>query len=207
MVSKTDERPTGSALESTRKRIRRGIVGTRRRTSAIAVLSAPITAVVTGLLVSATYGYSSIERLVIGDNHPYSLGRWVVDALFGAGPRTVALVGLFLLVAFAAGFAAKNSGLIPTITLVAGPIFGIGLARYGTTVEHFSPSNLHRLFGATAMHFETVGPVETFGTALFVAVLWGVPIGVLGFAVGTLGRRFGGGRTRRRLGGGASSGR
>lgn len=171
-----------------------GLFGRRRQLSAIAVLFAPISAVVTALLVTATYGYSRIEQWVIGETH--TVGQWVVWAV--TAPQTLALVGILLLVMFAATFSAKNSGLVPTILLVMGPIFGIGLSRYGMMIEHFSPSKLHRHFGATAMHFETVGPMETIGTALFLALLWGIPIGVTGFTVGVVGRRSNGlfGRSR-----------
>jgi len=57
------------------------------------------------------------------------------------------------------------------------------------TIEHFSPGKSHRLFGATAMHFEAVGPLETLGTALFLAFLWGIPIGLIGFTAGVVARR------------------
>ncbi|WP_239638486.1 hypothetical protein [Haloferax volcanii] len=171
------------------ERIWAGIVGRHRTTSLIAVLSAPITASVVGLLIWSTYGYRHVEHAVIGDTH--SLSQWVAGLWSTTGPTAVALLGLSTLVALATIFSTKNSGLVPTIALVMGPIFGIGLSRYGLPIAHFSPSNLHRLFGTTAMHFETVGAVETLGTALFLALLWGIPIGILGFALGTLARRIG----------------
>jgi len=177
-------------MTTTRRFIWYGLFGKRRKLSAIAILSAPILAIVFSLLVTVSIGYSRIEHLVIGNTH--SLGQWVVGIWSGTGPQTIAIVGLLLLVAGAGLFSAKNSGLVPTILFVMGPIFGIGLARYGTTIEHFSPSKIHRHFGATAMQFETVGPIETIGTAVFLALLWGVSIGITGFTIGAVGRRING---------------
>jgi len=171
------------------ERIWAGIVGRHRKTSLIAILSAPITASVVGLLIWSTYGYRHVENVVIGDTH--SLSQWVAGIRGPTGPTAIALLGLITLVALATILSAKNSGLLPTFALVMGPIFGIGLSRYGLLIEHFSPSKLHRLFGTTAMHFETVGAVETLGTALFLALLWGIPIGIVGFVLGTLSRRIG----------------
>lgn len=179
-------------------RIWHGVFGTQRKSSVMAVVCAPVAAVVTGLLVNATYGYSRIEQLVIGETH--SLGQWVSGRWVDAGPHIIALVGIFLLITLAAAYSAKNSGLVPTTLVVMGPIFGIGLARYGMMIEHFSPSKLHRLFGATAMHFETVGVAEALGTALFIALLWGIPIGLFGFTLGTIGRKINGSFGRRRSG-------
>ncbi|WP_052368089.1 hypothetical protein [Haloferax sp. ATB1] len=169
------------------KRIWHGVVGRRRRTSVAAVLSAPIAAIVTGPLVAATYGYSRVEQ-------------WVLGTLNATDPNAIAVIGIVVLVAVAAAFAARNSGLVPTIGLTMGPIFGIGLARYGMMVEHFSPSKLHRLFGATGMHFETVGPLETLGTAVFLACLFGIPLGTVGFTLGTISRKISGLFGRRRNG-------
>ncbi|MBZ6494226.1 hypothetical protein [Natrinema longum] len=172
------------------ERVWYGVVGRRRRTSIKAILSAPALAVVTGPLVATTVGYSQIERWVLGST--YSLRQLVLGTLNGTGANAIALVGIGMLVAFAAAFAARNSGLVPTLLLVMGPVFGIGLARYGMFVEHFSPSKVHRWFGITDMHFATVGPVETLGTSLFLAFVWGIPLGVIGFVLGTLGRRVNG---------------
>ncbi|WP_459809006.1 hypothetical protein [Halopiger thermotolerans] len=138
--------------------------------------------------MAATVGYGRIERWVVGGAH--SPGQWLGGILPGTAPRAIGIVGIGVLVAVAAAVAARNSGLGPTIAVAMGPIFGVGLARYGTTVEHFSPNKFHRFFGATGLHFEAVGPVATVQTALYLAVLWGVPIGVLGFALGTVGRRL-----------------
>ncbi|WP_394340599.1 hypothetical protein [Natrinema ejinorense] len=171
---------------SSLERVWYGVVGRRRRTSVKAILSAPVLAVVTGPLVATTVGYSQIERWVLGNT--YSLRQLVLGPLNGTGANAIALVGIGMLVAFAA----KNSGLVPTLILVMGPVFGIVLARYGTFIEHFSPSKLHRWFGITDLHVATVGPVETLGTSLFLAFVWGIPLGIIGFVLGTLGRRVNG---------------
>lgn len=170
------------------KLIWKGLVGRRRKPSVLAVISVPISAGIVGLVVAVTFGYPQVEQLVIGDTE--SLTQWVGGLLGASDPHSTALVGLLVFVVAAGGFAACNSGLLPTIAVVMGPIVGIGLSRYGMVIQHFSPSKLHRFFGITPMHFETVGPLEALGTALFLAFVWGIPIGILGFAIGTLSRRF-----------------
>jgi len=116
---------------------------------------------VTGPLVAATYGYSRVEQ-------------WVLGRLNVTDPNAIAVIGIVVLVAVAAAFAARNSGLVPTI--------------------------LHRLFGATGMHFETVGPLETLGTAVFLACLFGIALGTVGFTLGTISRKISGLFGRRRNG-------
>ena len=148
--------------ERTRRATRRawrGLVGRRLDVSAAAALLAPLLALGTELWVVDTYGYRRIEQWV--------LGTWT-----GADPRMIVFLGVALLVALAAAFAAGNSGLLPSIVLVMGPIFGVGFARYGLTFEYYG----------------TVGIPNATGVALVLAVAYGVPIGTAGFVIGSVAR-------------------
>ena len=172
-VSRGREALTGRRAERLARGAWRGLVGRRTDVSAAAFLLAPLLALGTGWWVADAYGYRRIER--------WALGTWS-----GSDPHLIVFVGVAALVALAAAFAAWNSGLLPSIVLAMGPVFGIGLARYGLTVEFYG----------------TVGVPNAISVAAILALLFGVPIGTAGFVLGTLARRAIG-RFGRRRGDGA----
>jgi ABC-type glycerol-3-phosphate transport system permease component len=120
--------------------------------------------------VRSVGGYTMLE----GAAH----GTWT-----GADPSAVVFLGLAALLALGTVSVAINSGLLPTGLLVAAPVFGAAVTRYGTeTSARFGP--------------EVVSLPEAVGMAGLVAVGVTVPVTVaaflLGYAVRRLVRVFGG---------------
>lgn len=137
-------------------RLRRGTFGVRYELSALAVVATPVLALVTEWWVVNSYGYRHI--------HSWVIGTWT-----GTDPQLLVFAGVATLITLSSAFTLLNSGLIPATLLVMGPIFGIGFTRYGLTFEPFG----------------TVGIPEATAFAGFVAFCFGVPIGVMGFLIGT----------------------
>lgn len=154
---------TAATSRTTRRLARRlgqGILGVRPEWTAVAIGVAPVVAVVTEWWVVTTAGYLAVES-------------WVVGTWTGTDPHLVVFVGVVSLVAVSAAYTAMNSGVIPATLLVMAPVFGIGFARYGLTLASSG----------------TVGIPEATAFASLLAVAFGIPIGVTGFAVGTIIRR------------------
>lgn len=141
-------------------RLRRGTVGVRYEFSAVAVVATPVLALVTEWWVVNSYGYRQVHS-------------WVVGTWTGANPQLLVFAGVATLLALSTAFTLLNSGLVPATLLVMGPIFGVGFTRYGLTVEHVG----------------TVGLPEATAFAGMVAISFGVPIGAMGFLIGTTLRR------------------
>jgi hypothetical protein len=105
-----------------------------------------------------------------------TLLEWTEGTWTGTDPRAVVLAAAAALVALAAVSAGLNSGLVPTTMLVAGPVFGAAVTRYGTTVERGA---------GTAV----VSLPEAVGVAALFAGAVGLPLAVAGFILGTAARR------------------
>jgi hypothetical protein len=113
----------------------------------------------TAVAVSATVGYRS-------------LARWLVGTWTGTDPQSTIFVGAAVLVAVAAASAAANDGLVPTTLLVAGPLFGAAITRYGTVVSTYGGERVVSLPDAVAV----AAGVAAVGGLAVVAV--GYPLGV-----------------------------
>lgn len=155
------ERLRGPTARTAVDTLRTGLVGRRLDVTAAAVLSAPLLALLANWW-AAGVGYRTVEQ-------------WVVGTWYGTDPRLAVFVGVGLLVALAAVSAAVNSGLAPTTLLVVAPLFGVAFTRYGLTLEYYG----------------TVGVPGAVGIGLALAVLFGAPIAVVGFTLGTVLRRVG----------------
>ncbi|AUV82663.1 hypothetical protein C2R22_14275 [Salinigranum rubrum] len=150
------------------RRLSRGFVGVRHDVSALTLVAAPLLAVVTEWWVVRSHGYRRI--------HSWAVGTWT-----GTDPHVLVFVGVAVLLAISVVFTVVNSGVVPATFLVMGPLFGIGFARYGL-----------------ATRYGTVGIPEATASGGVLAIAFGVPIGVIGFLVGTALRKgvvhFGGRR-------------
>lgn len=138
-------------------RLRRGLVGVRSERSALAVVAAPVLALGTEWWVVNSYGYRQI--------HSWVIGTWT-----GTNPQLLVFAGVATLVALSTAFTLLNSGFVPATLLAMGPVFGIGFARYGLTFAHVG----------------TVGIPAATAFAGFVAIGVGVPLGAMGFVIGTV---------------------
>jgi hypothetical protein len=122
-----------------------------------------LSAAVTAWGVATTTGYPPLEA-------------WLAGTWNGTNPHGVVFAGVTLLVTLAAASAAVNAGLFPTTTLVAGPLFGLGLTRYGTVVS-------------TGYGQHVVSLPEALAFASAVAAVGGVTFGVAGYVLGAGCRR------------------
>ncbi|WP_435066515.1 hypothetical protein [Haloplanus sp. C73] len=131
------------------------------RRAAASVLVAALGVVLAGATawgVASTTGYPPLER-------------WLGETWSGTEPHAIVFLGAGLLVALAAASAASNAGLLPTAALVAGPLFGVGLTRYGTVVS-------------TGYGQYVVSLPEAVAFASAVAAVGGAAVTVVGYAVG-----------------------
>lgn len=143
--------------------VRTAVLGRRPDVSLLAVLLAPVLALGAAWWVGTTVGYGTLEA-------------WVHGTWDGTGPSLVVFLAVALLVALGAISAAINSGLLPTTVLVAAPVFGASVTRYGTEVAY-------------SWGTRVVSLPEAVGTATVLAFGFGVPIAVCGFLFGTAARR------------------
>jgi hypothetical protein len=141
------------------------LLGRRAAGSVLLVGLAPVLAVLTAGVVAATTGYPPLER-------------WLVETWTGTDPRAAAFVGGALLVGLAAASAVVEGGLFPTTVLVAGPLFGAAVTRYGTTVT-------------TRFGERVVSLPDALAFAFGVAAVGGVAVGVVGYGIGAALRRAG----------------
>jgi hypothetical protein len=126
---------------------------------------APVVAVLTAGVVAATTGYPPLER-------------WLVGTWTGTDPHAAVFAGAALFVGLAATSAAVEGGLLPTTALVAGPLFGVAVTRYGTTVS-------------TGVGERVVSLPDALAFAFGVAAVGGVTVGVVGYGIGAALRRAG----------------
>lgn len=139
------------------------LFGRRAAVSVVLVGLAPVLALLTAWAVAATTGYPVLER-------------WVVGTWTGTDPHAAVFVGGALLVGLAATSAAANAGLLPTLLLSAGPLFGAAVTRYGTAVTTHAGERVVSLPDAMAFAFG-------------VAAAGGVLVGAVGYGLGVLVRR------------------
>ncbi|RMB13613.1 hypothetical protein ATH50_2052 [Haloplanus aerogenes] len=153
----------GPAARLVRGPLKTLLLGRRLSVSVVLVALAPLLATLTAGVIASTTGYPPLER-------------WLVETWTGTDPRTVVFVGGVLLVGLAAASAAANAGLLPTVVLVAGPLFGVAMTRYGTVVDRGFGPRVVSLPDATAF-------------AVGVAVVGGVTAGLVGYGLGASLRR------------------
>lgn len=148
------------------------LFGRRPGVSVLAALLAPILALTAAWAVGTSVGFDPVRE-------------WVVGTWTGRDPHLPVLLAAAALVAVGAASAAVNSGLLPTSLLVAAPVFGVALTRYGTEPMVLS-----------------LGPVvslpDAVAVAALLAVAFGLPLALAGFLLGGALRRvfrvFEGGR-------------
>lgn len=138
--------------------LHRSVVGESVAASAAAVALGVVLAVANAWLVGTSVGADAIAERVLA-------------ALSGQAPVVGVLVASGVLVALGAASALASAGFVPTVLLVSSPIFGIGITRWG--VEQV-------VLGTT----QTIPLSEAALDAAGAAVVFGVPLAALGFAVG-----------------------
>ena len=139
------------------------VLGRRTEVSLPVVLLSPVLAPGAMWWGGSTIGYATLDR-------------WVSTTWFGTDPSGTVLLAAALLVALGAASAAMNSGLLPTSVLVSAPIFGAVVTRYGTDITYSARSPV-------------VSLPDAVGLAALIAVVFGVPIAVRGFLLGSAIRR------------------
>ena len=157
--ARTRDVAAGPARDLATGPVRTALLGRRTDASLLVVLTAPVLAAVAAWWVLTAVG------------GPGTLGNWVTGTWSGTDPSVALAVAVTLVVAAGATSAAVNSGLLPTTVLVAGPVFGALLTRYGTE----SP--------------RLVSLPDAVVFAAGVAVVGGELLGVLSFVVGAGVRR------------------
>jgi hypothetical protein len=135
---------------------------------------APVPALGTAWWVGSAIGYGTLEQ-------------WVRGTWYGTNPSTFVFVGAGVLLALGTVSAAANSGLLPTTVLVAAPVFGAAVTRYGTAIKSS--------WGTTVVSLP-----EAVAVALGLAVAVGTPLALCAFCLGHALRRvvavFDGGERR-----------
>lgn len=144
--------------------VRIGLLGRRSDVSLLVVLLAPVLALGTAWWVDIAIGFETLEG-------------WVRGTWYGTDPHLVVFLWIAVLLAAGAVSVALNSGLLPTTVLVAAPVFGAVVTRYGTTVARGSDTVVVSLPNAV-------------GVAAVLALLVGVPLGVCSFLLGSAVRRL-----------------
>ncbi|WP_251344111.1 hypothetical protein [Haloplanus halophilus] len=139
------------------------LLGRRAAVSVALVGLGALLGAVTAWGVAATTGYPPLEG-------------WLAGTWDGTDPQAVVFVGGALLLALAAASAALNAGFLPTTLLVAGPLFGLGLTRYGTVVS-------------TRYGQHVVSLPEALAFAFAVAAVGAGTLGVAGYVLGAGCRR------------------
>lgn len=200
MPSEDTTLPAGTVvlafLSSVVASVQRLLVRTRSLVSAVltrirAVLDGPVRRALSGPVRTALLGRRAEVSLAVTLLAPLlavgaawwigglgfeTLLEWVEGTWTGVDPYPLVLLASAALVLLAAVSVAVNSGLLPTALLVAGPVFGAAVTRYGTTVERGT---------GTAV----VSLPEAVGVAGLFAVAFGLPVAVVGFLLGVAARR------------------
>lgn len=143
--------------------LRTGLLGRRLDCSLVIALLAPVLAGVSAWWVGSRVGFGTLEL-------------WVRGTWTGTDPSGFVFASVALLVALGTLSVAVNAGLVPTTLLVAGPVFGGAVTRYGTTVTHS--------WGTTVVSLP-----EAVGVATLLAVGLGVPVAICSFLLGVALRR------------------
>lgn len=141
-----------------------GAFGRRREVSLLVILAAIPASAVTAWWVGSTVGYATLEG-------------WVRGTWYGTDPALAVFVGVAAVVGLGTVSAAVNSGFVPTATLVAAPVFGAALTRYGTEVPYGTGTTVVSLPNAVVV------------AASFAALL-GVPLAACSFLLGSAVRRL-----------------
>jgi hypothetical protein len=134
------------------------VVGRRTAVSVILTGLAPVLAALTAGAIATTTGHPPLER-------------WLVETWTGTDPHPVVFAGAAFLVGLAAASAAAKAGLVPTSVLVAAPVFGVAVTRYGTAVSTHAGERVVSLPDAVAV----ATGVAVVGSVATVAV--GYPLG------------------------------
>jgi len=148
----------GPAARSLRGSLTTLLFGRRAAVSVVLVGLGPVLAALTAGVVATTTGYPPLER-------------WLIETWTGTDPRAAVFLGGALLVGLATASAAANAGLLPTVILTAGPLFGSAVTRYGTVV-------------ATRFGERIVSLPDALAFAAGVAAVGGVAVGVVGYGLG-----------------------
>lgn len=154
---------TGPTATGVRGTLRVGLLGRRLDVSLLTALLAPVLALVTAWWVGSTIGFPALADQVVG--------TWT-----GRSPHLAVFLAAGVLIGLGGVSAAVNSGLVPTFLLVAGPLFGAGVTRYGRSQTYYG-------------NLEVVSFPEAILGGLAVAVAFGVPLALAGFCLGVCGRR------------------
>jgi hypothetical protein len=171
-----------ATLAAVAARVRRLVVGLRSLAAGTAagirdLLGGPVRRAEVSLAVALSGLVLAVGAAWwVGDLGFETLLRWVEGTWAGTDPRAFVLAAAAALVALAAVSAGVNSGLVPTTMLVAGPVFGAAVTRYGTPVERGT---------GTAV----VSLPEAVGVAALFAVAVGLPLAAVGFVLGVAARR------------------
>lgn len=137
------------------------VIGRRTGVSAALVVGSVVAAGAVAWWVAATTGYLPLQT-------------WAEETIAGTQPHAVVFFGVAGLVALGAVVAAVNSGIIPTAIVVAAPLFGAAITRYGT--PHTEP-----FYGS-----QVVSLPQALEFAAAAVLLVGVPLAVFGFVLGEL---------------------
>jgi hypothetical protein len=155
---------TGPVKERIAGPLRDVLVGRRLDVSLLVVLLAPVFALASAWWVGSTVDYATLEG-------------WVRGTWYGTDPVLAVFLAVAGLLALGTISAALNSGLVPTTVLVAAPIFGMAVTRYGTGVTYN--------WGTTVVSLP-----DAVGVAGIFALAFGVPIAICGFLLGSGLRRI-----------------
>lgn len=137
------------------------VIGRRPGVSAALVVGSIVAAGAVAWWVAATTGYLPLQT-------------WAEETIAGTQPHAIVFFGVAGLVALGAAVAAVNSGIIPTAMVVAAPLFGAAITRYGT--PHTEP-----FYGS-----QVVSLPQAVEFAAAAVLLVGVPLAVFGFVLGEL---------------------
>jgi len=140
------------------------LFGRRLDLSLLVVLLAPVFALGSAWWVGSTVNYATLEG-------------WVRGTWYGTDPVLAVFLAVAGLLALGTISAALNSGLVPTTVLVAAPIFGAAVTRYGTEVTYS--------WGTTVVSLP-----NAVGVATLFALAFGVPIAICSFLLGSALRRI-----------------
>lgn len=137
-VARARQVATGPVRDPAVGPVRTALLGRRTEVSLLVSLTAPVLAAVAAWWVLTTVG------------GPETLGDWIAGTWSGTDPSVALAVAVTLVVAAGAASAAVNSGLVPTTVLVAGPVFGALVTRYGTEAPRLVSLPDAVLFAAAA---------------------------------------------------------
>jgi len=168
---------TGPVQQRVAAPLRVALFGRRLDVALLAVVLTPLLALAVAWWVGSTVEYATLEG-------------WVRGTWDGTNPVPAVFFAVAALLVLGAISAAVGAGLVPTTLLVAGPIFGAAVTRYGTEVTYN--------WGTTVVSLP-----DAVGVAGLFALSFGAPIALCGFLLGRALRRI----TRVLVGGSGPSSR